>query len=39
MTAQYRASSLEQGRSAESETQSQAAFSNFIGSGQAYTPQ
>ena len=39
MAAQYRASSLEQGRSAESETQSQAAFSNFIGSGQAYTPQ
>ena len=39
MTAQYRASSLEQGRNAESETQSQAAFSNFIGSGQAYTPQ
>jgi P-type conjugative transfer protein TrbJ len=39
MTAQYRASSLEQGRNAESETQSQAAFSNFIGSGQAYTQQ
>jgi P-type conjugative transfer protein TrbJ len=39
MAAQYRASTLEQGRNAESETQSQAAFSNFIGSGQAYTPQ
>jgi P-type conjugative transfer protein TrbJ len=38
MAAQYRASTLEQGRNAESETQSQAAFSNFIGSGQAYTP-
>jgi P-type conjugative transfer protein TrbJ len=39
MAAQYRASTLEQGRNAESETQSQTAFSNFIGSGQAYTPQ
>jgi len=39
MAAQYRASSLEQGRIAEAETQSQAAYSNFIGSGQAYTPQ
>jgi P-type conjugative transfer protein TrbJ len=39
MAAQYRASTLEQGRNAESETQSQAAFSNFIGSGQAYPPQ
>src|ERR1017187_10317375 len=35
MAAQYRASTLEQGRNAESETQSQTAFSNFIGSGQA----
>jgi P-type conjugative transfer protein TrbJ len=39
MAAQYRASTLEHGRNAESETQSQTAFSNFIGSGQAYTPQ
>jgi P-type conjugative transfer protein TrbJ len=39
MAAQYRANTLEQGRNAESETQSQSAFSNFIGSGQAYTPQ
>ncbi|HEY5337474.1 MAG TPA: P-type conjugative transfer protein TrbJ [Rhizomicrobium sp.] len=39
MAAQYRASTLEQGRNAESETQSQTAFSNFIGSGEAYTPQ
>ena len=38
MAAQYRANTLEQGRSAEAQTQSQAAFSNFIGSGQAYTP-
>jgi len=39
MAAQYRASSLEQGRSAEAQSQSQAAFSNFLGTGQAYTPQ
>jgi P-type conjugative transfer protein TrbJ len=38
MAAQYRANSLEQGRSAEAQAQSQAAFSNFLGSGQAYTP-
>ena len=39
MAAQYRANTLEQGRSAEAQTQSQAAFSNFLGTGQAYTPQ
>lgn len=39
MAAQYRANSLEQGRNAEAETESQTAFTNFIGSGQAYTPQ
>lgn len=39
MAAQYRANTLEQGRNAEAEAQSHAAFSNFIGSGQAYTPQ
>ena len=39
MAAQYRATSLDQARNAESEEQAQTAFSNFLGSGSAYTPQ
>jgi len=39
MAAQYRADSLDQARNAESQEQAQTAFSNFLGSGTAYTPQ
>lgn len=39
MAAQYRATSLEQARDAESEEAARAAFNNFLGSGTAYTPQ
>jgi P-type conjugative transfer protein TrbJ len=37
MAAQYRAVSLEQGRSAEAEEQAQTALSSFLGSSSAYT--
>jgi P-type conjugative transfer protein TrbJ len=39
MAAQYRATSLEQARDAESEEAARAAFDNFLGSGTPYTPQ
>ncbi len=39
MAAQYRASTLEQARDAESEEEARAATRNFLGSGIAYTPQ
>jgi P-type conjugative transfer protein TrbJ len=39
MAAQYRATSLEAARDAEGVEEARAAFSNFLGSGTAYTPQ
>ena len=38
MAAQYRATALEQARNAQDEAAGQAAFTNFIGTGVAYTP-
>ncbi len=39
MAAQYRAASLDQARTAESEAQAQSQLSTFLGNGSAYTPQ
>lgn len=39
MAAQYRATALEQARNAEAEEEGRAAFQNFIGTSNAYTPQ
>lgn len=39
MAAQYRATSLDQARNAESEEEGRAQFQTFLGSGTAYTPQ
>lgn len=39
MAAQYRATALDQSRSAESEEEAQSQFSNFMGSSSAYSPQ
>ena len=39
MAAQYRAQALEQARNAESQEQARAAFTSFVGSGTAYSPQ
>lgn len=39
MAAQYRASALDSARSAQDSAESAAAFTQFIGNGQAYTPQ
>lgn len=39
MAAQYRATALDQARSAEDQEEARSAFSTFLGSGSAYTPQ
>lgn len=39
MAAQYRATALDQARSAEDQEEARSAFSTFLGNGSAYTPQ
>ena len=39
MAAQYRATALDQARNAEDQEEARSAFSTFLGSGSAYTPQ
>ncbi|MEJ1968437.1 MAG: hypothetical protein WDN03_07365 [Rhizomicrobium sp.] len=39
MAAQYRATALDQARSAEDQEEARSAFSTFLGKGSAYTPQ